>query len=126
MILDTNIMIYLLNGNPRAVALMRKFQNRPIFISVITLTEILAGSFYQKKSIKTVLYDLQSFVRLHVTEPIAVTAAKYIQTNLKKGLKKNFQDGVIAATALVHKMPVITNNPKDFRNFKGLKIIALK
>ncbi len=30
----------------------------------------------------------------------------------------------IAATALVHQMPVVTNNPDEFRRVAGLEVMA--
>jgi tRNA(fMet)-specific endonuclease VapC len=39
------------------------------------------------------------------------------------GKPKPFVDGQIAAVAVTNGLPVVTANPKDFREFKGLSIL---
>jgi tRNA(fMet)-specific endonuclease VapC len=36
------------------------------------------------------------------------------------------QDAWIAATALRHNLPLVTNNAKDFQNIPELKVLTLK
>lgn len=35
-----------------------------------------------------------------------------------------FRDALIGATALVHRMPVVTRNTKDFERFDGLEVVS--
>ena len=34
-----------------------------------------------------------------------------------------FRDGLIAATALVHRLTVVTRNVRDFQRFTGLRVL---
>jgi len=42
---------------------------------------------------------------------------------IRRNKKAKTPDAIIAATALSHGFTLITNNEKDFKNIKGLKII---
>ena len=126
LLLDTNIVIYLLNGDPRYVSLAEKIKDAICFISIVTWIEVLAGSSYHKKTMNEVAEDANIFIRLPLNEKTSLITAQLLQFSLTEKRKKNFQDTVIAATALTHNIPLLTNNPKDFRRFKGLKIISPK
>ena len=123
-LLDTNIVIYILNGDPYFVESLNKFKDASFFISIATWIEALAGSLRHGKSVDELTEDLSSLPRLQLDEKVGRTAALLIQNNIKRRQKRNFQDSVIAATAIAHNMPLITNDEKDFRQFKGLKIMS--
>lgn len=126
-LVDSNILIYLLNKNRDIVPFFEQFRSAALHISMISWIEVLSGSSRHKKTIREVERDVQDFIRLPVEDRIAKKAAQLFENAIQKGEKiKNFQDGVIAATALLYGMPLITNNPKDFRKFKGLKVISPK
>ncbi|WP_374757388.1 hypothetical protein [Fibrivirga algicola] len=44
---------------------------------------------------------------------------------LRQQRKRSLGDSIIAATALVHKLPVVTNNIDDFSTIEGLTVITL-
>lgn len=61
-----------------------------------------------------------------------ITLATVIEVNkdiidacidLRKEHRIKLPDAIIAATALVYRLAIITNNEKDFENIKGLKFI---
>lgn len=123
-LLDTNILIYLLKKDPLIMDFLEKFDTSIFYISVITWMELLTGSFHQEKRIKELERDLELFKRLSVTDNIARHAAHISQEKLRKKKKPHFQDILIAATAVNFQMPLVTNNPKDFRGIKNLKVIT--
>lgn len=126
-LVDSNILIYLLNKNRDIISFFEQYRSTALYISMISWIEVLSGSSRHKKTIHEVERDIQDFIRLPVEDRIAKAAAQLFENAILKGRKiNNFQDGVIAATALLHHMPLITNNPKDFRKFKGLKVISPK
>ena len=58
-----------------------------------------------------------------------------LDTNVVSGLRKvragkadprPYRDGLIAATALAHGLPVYTSNPADFEGIEGLEVHATK
>lgn len=125
-LLDSNIVIYLLNKEMKVISFIEKFKQTIFCISKITWIEVLAGSHNHQKTIPELMEDLTRFTQISIHDAIGLMAARLIQTDILYGRKNEFQDSVIAATAIVHKTPLITNNPKDFRRFKGLKVIAVK
>lgn len=123
-LLDTNIVIYLLNGETRFIELLHNLGDASFCISITTWVEALAGSLRHGKSIDELTADLSHLPRLNLDEKVGRVAALLIQTNIQQKRKRNFQDTAIAATAIAHDIPLVTNNPKDFRQFKGLKTIS--
>lgn len=124
---DTNIVIYMLRGNQHMIDVVTQFPTHKSFISVITWIETLAGSFHHEKNIHELEEELNAFIRIPIDDRIGKLAAKLFEKNIRQGKKiKNFQDGLIAATAISHNIPLLTNNPKDFKHFAGLKVIAVK
>lgn len=123
LLLDTNIVIYLLNSDSVIAHFIEEFKDASFYISIVTWIEALAGSHQHNKSIDDFTPYLDQFIRLPMDLITSKIAAGLLQNTTKKYL---FQDAVIAATALSHRMPLITNNPKDFRKFKGLKVISPK
>lgn len=125
-LLDTNIIIYALNGSSAVMRIFKQFSNSTFHISIVSWIETLAGSFYHEKDINNIVSELNHFQKLHITDKVGETAARIIQENTKRGRKKRFQDSVIAATAIAYNLTLITNDPRDFRGIKGLKIISPK
>lgn len=126
-LLDSNILIYILEQNRHIASFLERYQDANFFISMVSWIEVLSSSMYHHKTMAEVEDELQNFIRLPLDDRIAKKVALLFENAIRKGGKiKNFQDGVIAATALLHNIPLITNNPKDFRKFKNLKVISPK
>lgn len=121
---DTNIIIYFLKRDPRVTRLLETISVPKVYISIISWIEVLTGSFHHNRKIDEMIWSLSHFVRLPVDDPVGRAAALIMQEKLERGKKKDFQDSLIAATAIVYNMPLLTNNPRDFRNIKSLKIIS--
>lgn len=126
LLLDTNIVIYALNGDPHTMTMLERLAEAKFHISVISWIETLAGSFRHGQAIDEISWQLGNFQKIPLNDIVGLTAAAIIQERLKGGKKKKFQDSIIAATAITCKMPLLTNNPRDFRGIKGLKIISPK
>ena len=126
LLLDTNIVIYSLNGDSPILRLLESFKDTQFHISMVSWVETLAGSFRHGKEIDEILWELECFHKLPFDDSVGRTSAIIIQERLRRGKKAPFQDSLIAATGLVHHIPLLTNNPKDFRGIKGLKVIAVK
>jgi len=83
-------------------------------ISVINKIEVL-GYITSGK-------DIEDFIGLaDILELTEEIANKTI--DLRKVYKIKIPDAIIAATALVHKLSLITHNIKDFEKIQGLKVI---
>lgn len=110
MLCDTNILIEFLKHEPRAVEVISRlrYERQPIFISVVTATELLAYPDITETEYIRIADFLNSLTALPVTMPIAHHAAL-----LKRKYRLMLGDSLIGATALAHNLPLLTND-RDF------------
>ena len=74
-----------------------------MFISAITVTEVLALASLTASELKIIEVFLAEFVVLSVTDNIAKQAAL-----LRRNYKLSVPDALIASTALLHLIPLLT------------------
>ncbi len=118
-LIDSNIVIDYLNGNlpVSGMTLVNKVVDDTAIVSVITKIEVLGVS--SNPFAQTMIADfIDAAAVLHLTDDIV---NKTIE--LRKKHKFKLPDAVIAATALVNGLSLITRNINDFRNIKDLKIM---
>lgn len=116
-LIDTNTVIdYLDNKLPdKANQLIEAFYSK---ISVITRMELL--SWPGADEIQTLIletYIIDSIV-YPLEEPIIVKAIE-----IRRMHKTKLPDAIIAATALLYELTIISRNTKDFKNISGLEVI---
>ena len=92
--------------------------NTDFIISVVVKIEVLGYSDVPEK-----LFALEEFLDTATILPLDETITK--QTiQLRRHYKKlKLGDAIIAATALVHGLILISRNLSDFKNIEGLEII---
>jgi tRNA(fMet)-specific endonuclease VapC len=125
-LLDTNICIYIRQRRPEEV--LRRFRKlRPgeAALSVITYGELLYGA--AKSTQRTMALErLRELVHLLPALPLPESAAESygsIRADLEsKGEMIGNNDLWIAAHALASHFTLVTNNEKEFRRVRGLKI----
>lgn len=117
---DTNAAIYYLQEDFPSVA--RKFiddiaENTQICISVITEIEL-----YSWKSGAQVDFDVANlFVDLSLLFELE-EVIKFKAAELRRQNRIKLPDAVIAATAIVYDLTLITNNTKDFAGIENLRL----
>jgi tRNA(fMet)-specific endonuclease VapC len=125
-LLDTNICIYIRQKRPDEV--LRRFRRlRPgeAALSVITYGELLYGA---AKSLhrEVALQRLRELIQLLPALAMPETAAENygaIRADLeKRGEMIGNNDLWIAAHALAAKLILVTNNEREFRRIRGLKV----
>ena len=82
--------------------------------SVITRAELFAG---RDTSERTVNRLLAPFTEIPIDRPIAERAGR-----LRREHRIRTPDALIAATALAHRMDLLTRNVRDFRAVPGLDV----
>jgi predicted nucleic acid-binding protein len=110
-LIDTNIIIYHLNGDPVATEWLLSRQDK-LAISIITKIEVLSYPF-EKEEEKLVLKFLHQFELINISDNIIDATI-----HLRRQRKIKTPDAIIAATALVHDLCVCTRNIKDFKNLE--------
>jgi tRNA(fMet)-specific endonuclease VapC len=125
-LLDTNICIYISRKKPERVS--RHFDEiapGEAAISVITYGELHYGASKSERR-KASLETLQEFVRLVPPLPLPEMAAEvygFIRSELEsRGETISANDYWIAAHAVAANLTLITNNEREFRRVRGLKV----
>ena len=125
-LLDTNICIYIRRKKPQAV--FRFFDTLcpgEAAVSVITYGELLYGAHKSSQS-EAALKNVNDFIQLVPVLPLPENAGDTygsIRAELSiKGEVISANDLWIAAHALASGLTLVTNNEKEFRRVRGLKI----
>ena len=124
MLVDTDVLIWHLRGYPQATR--RLDELGALTLSAISWLEVLQGMRNKAElvAVKKML-DKRSARLLPVTEAITLRATELMESlTLSHGLQMG--DALIAATAIEHKLPIVTSNTKHFQAVKTLKIEAFK
>lgn len=87
-------------------------------ISIITNIELFASINITETEIKI----LESFVSISIIHSLDLILVEKI-VQLRKEYSIKIPDAIIAATAIVYSLILITRNTKDFVNIKDLEII---
>lgn len=124
-LLDTCAIADLVKSHPNTLHKMHHTASGTLYIATITLSEIEFGLVKNPRSaLKTMPVITELFLK---TEMIdfgyrEAIVAGHIRHDLKtSGLMIGKYDIIIAATALVHDLIVVTSNVDEFSRIKGLK-----
>jgi len=113
-LIDTNILIYYMEKEEYCKSFLEKHTHESA-ISQITYLETL--SFPLTEEQRTIVEEfLGLFAILDINTPITKQAVKNRQTK-----KIKMADNLIAATAQVHGLTLVTRNVKDFKSIIDLK-----
>jgi predicted nucleic acid-binding protein len=91
-----------------------------VYYSVITQKELLAKSGLRETERQAILQELRRCRMVNLTE--AITSRYSELRDRCRSLEK--ADALIAATALVRSLPLITQNKRHFRNIAGLTVVS--
>jgi hypothetical protein len=122
MLVDTDVLIEHLRGNPNATRRLDELDT--LTLSAVSYLEVLQGMRNKAEllALKKML-EKRSATLLPITEAITQRAIELMETiTLSHGLQMG--DGLIAATALEHGIPVLTGNVKHFVTVPGLRVEA--
>ena len=65
---------------------------------------------------------LEKFVAISIVHPVTTNLIQNT-IDIRQNYKLKLPDAIIAATALVYSLTLITRNTKDFENINGLKVV---
>lgn len=126
LLLDTNIVSYVMKGSPQAKLYENHLSGKTLAISFITVGELWAGAAYAQWG-ESKRKKLESAIRNYVVIPydylVAKTYGEIVAYRKRKGKPVAFADAWIAACAVRHQVPHVTHNGQDFEDIPGLTII---
>ena len=115
-LMDTNAAIDYLNGKLPASCVAAIDEN-VIEISVITRIELLAWQGATKAQLEVLNNFIGTCIVHHLDEPIILAAIE-----IRKTKKCKLPDAIIAATAIIMQLILLTNNSFDFMNINSLAL----
>ncbi|PRM97525.1 type II toxin-antitoxin system VapC family toxin [Aliarcobacter cryaerophilus] len=110
-LIDSNIIIYHLNGEKMAMDFLENYFEESC-ISRLTVLEVLSFDFSDEDE-KYVLKMLNSFEIIDTNEKIILQSLKN-----REYKKIKLVDNIIASTAQINNLILVTRNEKDFKNIK--------
>ena len=126
-LLDTNICAYLLRGKYHVDVAIDKVGFENCYISEITVAELKYGSElgrqrgYHKRDQR--LEDFLSHIRiLPIVDAFDMFAAEKARLRLKGTPAHDNFDLLIGCTSVLHRMIMVTENIKDFKNIADIKL----
>lgn len=123
-LLDTNICIYYLKGMYNLKDKILEVDIENCYISEITLAELKFGAENSKKVEENNKVILQFAERINIVpffNAIDIYAKEKVRLR-RIGKPIDDFDLLIGASAIANKLILVTNNVKDFRNLKNIKI----
>ena len=125
-LLDTDTCIYFLNKtSEKLIAQFKKFSPSDIRLSAITVAELYYGaekSRAKKKNLRNVKHFVATFEILPFDDKSCSIYAQ-IRTSLEKsGIPIGPMDLLIASISLANNLILVTNNTKEFKRIKKLKL----
>jgi predicted nucleic acid-binding protein len=118
---DTNTVIYYLQQQfpPSSEKFMDGLvaEARPV-ISAITEIELLCWKSATEKDLEVLHNFIGDALVVELEQPI-----KYKTADIRKKHKIKLPDAIIAATALVYELTLVTHNVSDFKSIEGLQLI---
>jgi tRNA(fMet)-specific endonuclease VapC len=124
-LLDTNVCVYLLNGNSVLEKKVKKIGVYSLAIANVVLAELYFGAYNSKKvkeNIKRIELFKNNLLILSDSEESARLFGK-IKTDLRsKGIVIEDFDILIASLSFIHNMTLVTNNTDHFLHIDGLKV----
>lgn len=118
-LVDTNIISEARRKSPEAVGWFRSVDPARVFLSVITLGEIMRGVALKQRSDPRAAAHLAEWLGLlraeHGDRILPVTDQIAVEWGRLAALRpRGDADGIIAATARVHDLVLVTRNTRDF------------
>jgi predicted nucleic acid-binding protein len=118
-LVDTNIVSEARRGTAASVAWLRSVRPDSLYLSVITLGEIMRGIALKERTDRAgaahLTAWLQTLRRDHASRILGITDRIALEWGRLAALRpRGDADGLIAATAIVHNLILVTRNIADF------------
>ena len=126
-VLDTNIVAYLMRGGPLANTYAPHVEGKLIAIAFVTVGELYYGAEkarWGKARRRELESTLRNFVVIPYDHEIARCYGRLVTARQRAGDPIAPNDAWIAACTVRHGVPLVTHNAKDFQGIEPLEIIT--
>lgn len=117
-LLDTNILIYLMQQNPRVEEVLNDLCADGFLMSSVSYLEILVGAQKSGSNAEEIEHFLEEVEVIAFDQEAARRAARL---HMKSAKKLKFKDLAIAATAQKQAVELVTAD-RDFKSIKGIQV----
>ena len=125
-LVDTSVIIaYLRKAKKENTWLHQLAGSYQLYTSSVVEFELLIGALDEQKRQNSEAV-LSAFTILPLSSEIAQQAAEIYQNLKRNNLGIEIRDLFIGATAIVHRMPLVTLNKKHFERIKTLQLFVTK
>ncbi len=123
-LVDTNVVSEARRGSIEAARWLRSVNPLNVYLSVITLGEVMRGITLKQKpdprAASHLMLWLQTLRSVHAERILPITDAIALEWGRIAALRpRGDADGLIAATAIVHDLIVVTRNLADFEDTRA-------
>lgn len=126
-IVDTNVVSYLMRGGSLARRYRPHLQGRLSAIAFVTVGELYFGAEkaeWGAKRRQDLETTLRSFIVVPYDQEVARCYARLFARRQREGRPISPNDAWIAACAVRHGIPLVTHNARDFRGVGSLELIT--
>jgi predicted nucleic acid-binding protein len=125
LLLDTNIVSYLMRSDPLARVYRPHLANHSLAISFMTLAELYEGALRGNWGAGKRRYVEEIHGVFVVISPDRNLCARWGEVRwMRRRQPISAEDAWIAATAVEYGCPLVTHNARDFQGIPGLTIIT--
>jgi predicted nucleic acid-binding protein len=119
-LLDTNILVYINKGitEPKVAAFLQIATANEVFISIMAELELLSYKFPSKAELRKMEQLIEDTTIFYLDRDICTQT---ILIRRKHSIK--LPDAIIAATAITHRLILVTRNTSDFKGIDKLVVI---
>lgn len=124
-ILDTNIVSYIMKNHPLAKPYRHHLEGKTLAISFMTVAELFEGAFrlrWDAGKIEKLKAEIKNYLVIPYSPHVCEIWGKVRAA--RKSQPIAVDDAWIAATALAHNCPLVTHNANDFSGIGDLTIIT--
>ncbi len=124
-LLDTNVVSYLLKGHSLAGRYRRHLEGKTLVISFMSVAELYEGALraqWTLQKLEKLNMELRRYVVVRASPDVCWHWAQIRHERRQQPI--SVADAWIAACARAHGCVLVTHNPSDFNNINGLQVVS--
>jgi len=126
-LVDTDVASFLFRRDTRAELYRRHLSGKLVVLSFMSLGEMYRWAEernWGKPRRQQLEQHLRNFVTRGFSRELCRTWARVMAQAKRNGHELENADGWVAATAVLHNIPLVTHNARHYRGVDGLKVIC--